>query len=150
MKKLMLMFALAFAAIALPVSQTGCQGGKVTLAAGGAYTDPVLATTDQSILDASHSLSGFVDWANANATYLAKYPEIQSLAVSIGAQKDGWIKAAYSARDSYAAAALAYRQGTGSAANVSTQQAALNGALAVLVNISNQIVAYRAAHPDVK
>lgn len=147
MKKLILICALAFTAVALPLTQSGCAGGGVTLAAGGVYTDPVLAVADQSILDSSHALTGFVDWTSANSAFLAKYPEVLVLATSVSAQKDGWIKSAYAARDSYAAAAAAYRAGTGDPATVSAKQAALQGALAVLVNISNQIVAARAAHP---
>lgn len=147
MKKLILIIALAFTAVALPLTQSGCQGG-VTLAPGGAYTDPILAQADQTILDTSHALTGFIDWTSANAAYLSKYPEVMALATSVSSQKDGWIKSAYSARDAYASAAAAYKAGTGDSSTVSAKQAALNGALAVLNNIASQIVAYRAAHPN--
>ncbi len=147
MKKLILIFALAFSAVALPVTQSGCKGGSVTLAPGGVYTDPVLAQADQTILDVSHALTGFLDWSHANSAYLAKYPEVLALATSVSTQKDDWIKSAYSARDAYAAAAAAYKAGTGDGSVVDAKRAALIGALAVLTNISSQIVAYRAAHP---
>lgn len=148
MKKLIILFALAFTAVALPLAQTGCKSGSVTVQAGGVYTDPVLAVTDQSILDASHALTGFIQWTGANSGALAKYPEVLALSSSIAQQKDGWIKSAYSARDAYAAAAAAYRAGQGDSATVNAKQAALNGALAVLNNITTQIVAYKAAHPN--
>lgn len=147
MKKLTFLFALLYSIGAFVIIDTaGCKS-QVTLAAGGAYSDPVLAQTDQSILDASHALTGFVQWTSANSAFLAKYPEVLALATSVASQKDGWIKSAYSARDAYAKAAADYRAGIGDSATVNAKQAALNGALAVLNNISSQIVAYRAAHP---
>ena len=150
MKKFILMFALAFTAVALPLSQTGCKSSSVTVAAGGVYSDPVLAVADQSILDTSAALTGFVQWVGANSGALVKYPEVTALAATITQQKDGWIKSAYSARDAYASAAADYKaaKAGSSAATVSATQAALNGALAVLSNVTTQITAYKAAHPN--
>jgi hypothetical protein len=146
MKKLFPSVFLALAmACAVPIIETACPNG-VTLAAGGAYSDPVLATTDQAILDASSLFSGFLSWDNANATFLARYPEVGTFAASIAANKDAWIKSAYAARDSYAAAVKAYKAGTGSQSDVDAAHAKINGAIALLNNISTQITSYRSAH----
>lgn len=147
--KIITLVALAFA-IALPVFEAGCKNPPVTLAAGGVYTDPILATTDQSILDADTALSGFVDWAGANSAFLVKYPEITQAASNVAANKATWIKNAYAARDAYAAAAKAYKTaaaGTGDQTAVSATQAKLTGALAAIQSITAQVIAYQAAHP---
>jgi len=153
MKTLKFWLFASLLAVGLPVAQTGCSN-PVTLEAGGAYSDATLATTDQAILDASHALTGFVGWADANATYLARWPEVGALSASVAAQKDAWIRDAYAARDAYAVAAKAYRLAAGTPAadqtEVERKRAALQGALAVLTNLTTQIAAYRAAHTDAK
>ncbi len=143
MRKLLLIVCLICAPLpALFVS--GCQN-QTTLEAGGVYHDPVLAKTDQAILDASHALTAFLDWQTANASYLSHYPEVGTLAARVAAQKDGWIREAYAARDAYAAASAAYKAGLG--ADPSPASARLNAALAVLSNVTTQIITYKAAHP---
>lgn len=124
---------------------TGCQN-KVTLEQGGAYTDPVLATTDQSILDASKAIQGFLSWYDTNKTFLDKYPEVGKLADSVRSNEKTWIKDAYSARDSYAAASVAWKAGKGSQPDADAAHAKLNAALAVLSNLTAQIAAYRSSH----
>jgi hypothetical protein len=143
MKKLILICALAFAT-PLALVQTGCQH-TVTLEAGGAYADPTIATIDHAILDASHALTAFLDWNAANAPYLAKWPEVGALATRVAAQKDGWIRDAYFARDAYASASAAYKAGKASAP---PSNANLNAALAVLSNVTQQIIDYKTAHPQ--
>ena len=141
------LFAIAFLAFAVPftITQQGCYS-QVTLEQGGAYTEVSLAVADQAILDASHALTGFVGWANANSAYLAKWPEVGVLSAKVAAQKDGWVRDAYMARDAYASALAAYKAGKASTAPSSAN---LNAAIAVLTNITTQITAYRAAHPNV-
>lgn len=150
MKRIILILALAFSAIAVPVIQTGC-ANKITLEPGGAYTDPYLAKTDQAILDSSRTLQAFVAWHAANSTFLAKYPAVGALAIEVAGKEKGWIRDAYAARDAYALAAKAYREAAGTpgadASEVELRRAKLNGALALINNITQQIVAYRAAHP---
>lgn len=130
----------------LPVYQAGCQH-QVTLETGGVYSDPVLATTDQAILDSSRALTAFVEWANANATYLARWPEIGQLAIRVATQKDGWIRDAYAARDAYAQAAKDYKDGK--AGSPDPQRAKLNGILALIKSATDQIINYRNAHSNV-
>lgn len=145
MKRYLISLVLAFTAISVPVLQTACTH-VTTLEAGGVYSDPILAQTDRAILDASHALTGFIDWTQANAAYLAKYPDVITLADKILNAKDGWIRDAYAARDAYASALTAYRAGKGDQTTVSAKQAALNGAIAVLNNITAQITAAQTAH----
>lgn len=149
-KKFITLVAMACLAVAVPLMQSGCSHPPVTLAPGGVYTDPILATTDQSILDADAALTGFVDWAGANAAYLAKYPEVTQAAANVAANKAGWIKNAYALRDAYAAASKAFKTaatGTGDPTAVSAAQAKLTGALAAIQSITAQVIAYQAAHP---
>ncbi len=143
MKKLLLVLCLLLAP-APALFTSGCQN-QTTLEAGGAYTNPVLAQTDRAILDASHALTAFLDWHYANTGYLARWPEVGALAAKVAAQKDGWIKEAYAARDAYAAASAAYKAGLGN--DVMPSSARLNAALAVLSNVTTQIIAYKNAHP---
>lgn len=143
MKRLFLIFALVLSAIVFPV---GCQH-QVTLEPGGAYSDATLATADQAILDASHTFTGFLDWYTANAAFLAKWPEVGQLASSVAAQKDGWIKNAYLARDAFAQAQKAYKDAKGSSTDVDTKRAQMNAALALISNVTQQITTYRNAHP---
>lgn len=145
MKRILFILAVA---LAVPLAHTGCQS-TVTLAPGGVYTDPVLAVTDQSILDASHALTGFLDWTALNHEFLSQYPEVGKLSTQIAQQKDGWIRDAYAARDAYASASHAYRSaaGGGDPTAMSTTKAKLDLALAVLTNLTDQIVQYRLAHP---
>lgn len=131
MKKILLFACLAIAA---PIVQTGCQH-EVVLEQGGAYSDPVLATTDRAILDASRAMVDFVGWHAANATYLAKWPEIGALAAKVGAGRDGWVRTAYAARDAYAQASAAYKAGKAGLPD----GANLRAAMAVLTNILAQI-----------
>lgn len=145
MKKypLILLFVIGLIA-ALPVFEAACQH-QVALESGGAYHDPVLATTDRAILDTSRVLADFIAWHSANAVYLAKWPEVGALAASVAAQKDGWIRDAYAARDAYASAAAAYKSGLGPAPD----GAKLNATIAVLSNVTSQIIVYKNSHPHV-
>lgn len=141
MKKPFTLFAIAFLAVASPVLQTGCQSSApVTLAAGGIYSDPVLASADQAILDASRAFNAFILWHDANAVWLRRWPEIGQLATNTSALKDGWIRDAYAARDAYALAAQAYRQGAVSADESDKKRAALKAAIVYLNNITTHIV----------
>lgn len=140
MKKLLLFACLA---LAVPVLQTGCQH-KVVLESGGAYSDPVLATTDRAILDASHAMADFVSWHAANATFLAKWPEVGALAAKVSAGRDGWVRSAYAARDAYAQASTSYKAGK----QGPPDGAPLRAVMAVLTNVLAQITSYRAAHAN--
>lgn len=122
---------------------TGCGSSTVTLENGGVYTDAYLATTDRAILDAAKSLDGFVAWYNANSGFLSRYPEVGSLAGKVALNQNEWLRNAYAARDAYASAAAAYKDGKADAPS----NAALNAALSVLLDVTKQINAYRAAHP---
>jgi hypothetical protein len=143
MRKLFITFALAFAAVAVPLTHTGCGTHTVTLEQGGAYSDAYLATTDQAILTAAQTLDGFLAWNAANSVFLAKYPEVGVLAAKVAANKDQWIRDAYAARDIYAKAEVAYKAGQGPVPNNATVAAALS----VINDITTQINAYKAAHP---
>ncbi len=143
MKRLLLALALC---VAVPLVPVGCNSQQQTLEAGGAYTDPILAKTDRAILDASHAMTAFIDWANINSAYLARWPEVAQAAKNIAAQKDSWIRDAYAARDAYASAAQAYRVAAGTSAAVDAKRAALDGAIAVLANIVTQVISYQNAH----
>lgn len=140
MKKLLLIIGFVCAA-----AFQGCQS-HVTLEPSGAYSDASLAVTDQAILDASHAMSGFLTWYAANQTFLSKWPEVGIFAAKVGAQKDGWIRDAYAARDAYASASVAYKQAKLDSAGLDTKRAQLNAALALLTNITQQITTYKAAH----
>lgn len=129
--------------IAAPILQTGCQH-EVALESGGIYSDPVLATTDRAILDASHAMADFVQWHAANATFLAKWPEVGALAAKVGAGRDGWVRTAYAARDAYAQASAAYKAGKQGPPDGSQ----LRAALAVLTNATTQITSYRSSHAN--
>lgn len=144
MKPIRLLFVACALALAVPFSATvtGC-ASQTTLEAGGAYSDATLAKTDRAILDASHTLTAFLDWQTANSAYLAKWPEVGALAAKVAAQKDKWIFDAYAARDIYADAAKAYRDGKAAAPNGN----AVNAALSVLTNVTAQILAYQTSHP---
>jgi hypothetical protein len=136
--------------IAILIFAAGCK--TTALEAGGAYHDPLLAKTDQAILDGAAALQGFVDWQTANAAFLAKYQEVGALAGEIRSHKDAWETEAWNARDAYAQAKKAYDDAvaagqTGDQAAVTASQAKLAGALAVIQNITQQIAQYRAAHP---
>lgn len=144
MRKYLLAICLLFAPVPA-LFTSGCQH-ETTLEAGGVYSDVTIAKTDQAILDASHALTAFIDWSRANATYLARWPEVGQLAVKVAAQKDGWIRDAYAARDAYAGALSAYKAGRGPDPSSASSQ--LNAALAVLSNVTTQIVSYKSAHPQ--
>lgn len=147
MKKLILIFALAFSAIAVPVMQTGCKT-PVTVEQGGIYSEASLAVTDQAILDANQALNSFVSWYQANQAFLSKYPEVGTLIAKIQANQSAWIRDAYAARDAYASALKAYNAALAAGqAGTSPDHAKIDAALAVLTDITQQIVAYRAAHP---
>lgn len=134
MKKLLLPFVFALALL----GGVGCQHA-VTLEAGGAYSDPILATTDRAILDADATLTGFVNWANTNAGYLSQWPEIAQLAHHVTAAKDGWILDAYMARDVYAQAVKAGKDSTGAKKN-------LDVTMAVLSSLLTQVSQFESAH----
>lgn len=141
MKKLFFILALA---LPLTCFQTACQN-TVTLEPGGVYKDTSLAVADQAILDASHALAGFVQWADTNATYLAQWPQIGALAKDVAAKRDVWVFDAYAARDAYARASAAYKEGLGQAPDKSK----LNAALAVLKSVTTQVQEYKKAHSNV-
>lgn len=143
MKILRLMF-LALALGLGSVAYQGCGSTPVTLEAGGAYSDAYLATTDQAILDAAKTLDGFTAWYQANATFLAKYPEVGQLASAISLHQNEWLKNAYAARDAYASAEAAYKKSLTSAP---PSTAAVAAALSVITDATKQIAAYRASHP---
>lgn len=146
MKKLLPLLLVAVFGLCLTTFQTGCEN-KTTLEPGGAYSDVNLATVDRTILDASHALQSFVDWHAANATYLAQYPEVGALAAKVAAMKDGWIRDAYAARDAYASASVAYSKALASGQDVVTARDKLNAAMAVISNVTQQIIDYKTAHP---
>ncbi len=145
MKRFLFAVALLFST---PLLFTGCHGVGTTLEAGGAYTDPLLATTDRAILDASKALDDFVNWQRANADYLAKWPEIAKYADRVSANRDSWVKDAYAKRDAYASILKAYRDGKASGADVSEYRARMSAALAIINNVTAQITAYRLAHAN--
>lgn len=122
---------------------------SVAVAPGGAYSDVNLALTDKAILDANSALEGFLSWYNSNAAVLAKWPEVGKLAATVTAQKNGWIRDAYAARDAYALAAIAYRKALadGAANAVPPERAKMDGALSILKTAIDQFNAYKAAHP---
>lgn len=126
------------------VAYQGCSTAPVTLEAGGAYSDAYLATTDQAILDAARTLDGFMAWYKANATFLAKYPEVGVLAASVSAHQNEWLRNAYTARDTYASAEAAYKKSLSSAP---PSTAGVVAALSVITDVTKQIAAYRASHP---
>ena len=147
MKKLLILLGLAMLTLSVPVLETGCQH-QVTLEQGGAYTSATLATADASILAAASALDGFVTWENTNSAFLAKWPEIHALAVNVAVNENTWIRNAYAARDAYASAEVAYKSALAAGqTGVTPDRAKIDAALALLKNISDQIVAYRAAHP---
>jgi hypothetical protein len=152
---LTLALTLAFAAPVV-LTQPGCSSA-VTLAPGGAYTDPVIFQANDNILKADDAMIGFVDWATTNAPVLAQWPEIGRLAASISAQKDGWIRDAYLARNAYVTAADAYKVAVDQATKAGgvlpdgtakdAAKAKLDGLIAALTNITATIANYKSAHP---
>lgn len=141
---------------AFVLSGSTCQSTSVTLAPGGVYTDPVLFSTDQAILDGRKALTDALAWYDANAAFLAKYPAVGVVAEKIRSQADTWEKAAYQARDEYAKAAKDYRAAVAAATPGSpppdqtaalAAHAKLQGAIAVLTDVAADLAAYRAAHP---
>lgn len=147
MKKLLTLLALAFFAVALPVYQAGCTSGSVTLAPGGAYTDPVRYQLDKVISDADGLALGLLGWYDTNRAFLSKWPEIGNVAETVRANENKWIKDAYAAEDAYLAAAVAYKTGSASLDGVNAAQAKFAGALSLLKNLTTQLAAYQAAHP---
>lgn len=152
LSRLLLVASLSFLPVrCLPLAgvavlTTSCK--QTALEPGGAYTDPVLAKTDQSILDASRAMTAFVEWAKANSVYLARWPEVAQLAKNIETQEKQWVRTAYEARDAYASASKEYRKAVaaGVAGALPPNRAKLDGALAVLTNVVSQVVAYQQAH----
>ena len=135
-----------FAGLALLFS--GCGSHPVTLAPGGVYTDPVLAQTDQAILDTSAALTGFLSWNTENSAFLVKFPAVGALAEKVAANKDGWIRDAYKARDAYAVDAKAYRDAIALGQTNATppNRAKIDAALAVLTSLATQVTALKATH----
>lgn len=132
---------------ALPVAQTGCTSGSVTLAPGGAYTDPVRYQLDKVISDADGLATALLGWYDTNRAFLSKWPEIGNVAETVRANENKWIKDAYAAEDAYLAAAAAYKAGTASLDGVTAAQARFAGTLSLLKNLTTQLAAYQAAHP---
>jgi len=141
MKQILYVCAMISLVFAVPVVQTGCQS-TTTLEAGGVYTDANLAKIDQSILGAAKTLDGFVSWHAANVAYLTKYPAVGELAEKVAAHRNEWIKNAYAARDAYAEAGVAYKQGKAT----SPTMAGVNAALSIINNITAQINTYKSQH----
>lgn len=141
--RILLLAVLALSAISLPVLETGCASQPITLEQGGVYSDAYLATTDQAILDAAHSLDGFLGWYAANATFLAKYPAVGELAAKVTAHQNEWLRNAYAARDTYANAETAYKAGKATAPSTATVAAALS----VLKDITTQIASAKSQTP---
>ena len=154
MKKFLLIFALAFSAVAVPLTQTGCkttttlEQPTATTAPGTFYTSADLAVFDQGILTARLALDSFVQWEAANAVFLAKYPEVHALAVSVKTGEDQWTRDAYAARDAYASAVVTYTAALAAGqAGSAPDHAKIDAALALLQNLATQVAQYRAAHP---
>jgi len=131
-------YKILLACLCLQFLFTGCKT-QVSVEPGGAYTEASLATADQAILDASKTLDGFLQWELANSAFLARYPEVGKLAVNVTLNRDKWIKDAYAARDAYASALISYRLGKGQYPTT----AKIDAALSLLINITQQIVAYK-------
>lgn len=144
MRKYLSLFVFALAAFLPSAFQTGCANHGTTLETGGPYTDPYLAATDESILAASRTMDGFLAWNTANATFLAKYPQVGQLAAQIQAHRDEWERDAYIARDSYAAAMKAYKDGLGT----SPTTAKVDAALSILNSIATQAANLKSATPN--
>jgi len=127
---------------------TGCKTGSVTLAPGGAYSDPIVFQADKSIDQAITAMDGFIAWQSANAAYLAQWPEIATLAKSIHDNEATWVKDAYAARDAYIAAADAYKAaGTNADGTAKAEaQAKLDGLISALVSVTTNVAAFRTAH----
>jgi hypothetical protein len=142
MRKYLSLFVFAIAAICPIAVQTGCANHGVTLETGGPYSSSYLATTDQAILDASKAIDGFLSWYQTNATFLAKYPEVGQLATQVQAHKKEWEVDAYAARDAYAAAEKAYKDGLGT----SPTTAKVDAALSILNSIAAEAASLNAAH----
>jgi hypothetical protein len=138
----LLLAAFAFALAGCPATS------KVTLAPGGAYSDPIIFQADKSIDQAVTAMDGFIAWQSANSAYLAQWPEIAALAKSISTNEAQWVRDAYAARDAYIAAADAYRlagvnaDGTAKAA----AQTKLDGLIAALVSVTTNVAAFRTSH----
>lgn len=144
MKQLLFLLSLC---LAVPLTQSGCTQ-TTTLEAGGSYTDPVLAKTDQAILDASHTMTAFIEWARTNAAFLAKWPEVARLSGNIEAQQSQWERDAYAARDAYADAVKAYKTAiaAGVVGALPPNRAKVDAAVAVLTSVISQAIAYQQAH----
>jgi hypothetical protein len=138
----LLLAAFAFALAGCPATS------KVTLAPGGAYTDPVIFQADKSIDQAIVAMDGFVAWQSANATFLAQWPEIAVLAKSISTNEGQWVRDAYAARDAYIAAADAYKAAGANADGTAktAAQTKLDGLVAALVSVTTNVAAFRTAH----
>jgi hypothetical protein len=157
--------------VAAPVAilETGCPATttQVTLAPGGSYTDPVLFQIDQATVIADSSLTAFVSWQKANATFLAQWPEVATLAATIQAKQDGWMRDVTAARDAYIVASKAYKSAVAAASAVSgplpsgggvtvsigpdntpvlSARAKFDGALAVVTAVLTQAAAFQSAH----
>lgn len=148
MRKFITLFAIIAISVASPIIQSGCVG-TTTLQPGGVYTEPVLAKTDQEILDSDKILTDFVSWQSAHAAVLGA--EIATLAQKVSANKNQWIKDAYAARDAYADDLKTYKAAiaSGNTGAIPPTTAKINAAVAVIANITAQITAYKSAHSNV-
>lgn len=130
--------------LSLPVYQAGCTNGGTTLQAGGVYTHAELAAVDQTVLDFSHLVDAIGQWYDANATVLSKYPDVGATVANVRLHRYEYERAVYAARDAYASALSDYETAKTS---VPPDKAKLAGALSILKSITEQIIAYKAAHP---
>lgn len=148
MKNMLIILRAAVLGLCIPILQTSCQSSApVTLEPGGTYSDSILATTDQSILDAQKLVDDFGAWYVANSSYLSQWPEVGSLAANVAAHNNEWFRNAYAARDAYASVSADYKNGKATSADLDAKHADINVALSVLNNITAQITTYKTQHP---
>jgi hypothetical protein len=129
----------------------------VTLAPGGAYTDPVVFQANEAILQAGDAMNDFIALVHTNATFFAQWPEVGVLAQKIADQKDGWIRDAYVARNAYVDASNAYKTAVAAASKAGTappdgsavdaSKSKLDGLVAALLSVTTSAADYKAAHP---
>ena len=126
MKKITIIIALAFFAIAAPITQTGCQSSGVQVAPSGVYQgSDFLAQTDLAITSAYSVLDAFVNWELTNRPLLAGQPQITKAADHIRANAKKWFNSASALRDAYAASPT-----DGNRANLQRSIAVIQAALA--------------------
>lgn len=148
------------------LATSGCHNtGETVLQAGGAYSDLTVAKVDREILDANKAMLSYVAYYDANSAFLdSALPAAGDLARVITASRKEWIREAYRLRDAYFVAVQAYKIAAeaardrveiapdaseaeqAAAQEVKDRAATLNGTLAFLTNVTQQIADYRSAH----